>query len=121
VSIAWPASSFGAPTLKAWGVHRPGFFAEYASADHRQAFSVEGLERDSAVFAEPAACAMHGLETLDLHPGGSALVLGAGPTGLLLAQLIGSGGATSITVADIVPFTESGLFSYLSECLALRL
>jgi D-arabinitol dehydrogenase (NADP+) len=102
-------------------VHRPGFFAEYASADHRQAFSVEGLERDSAVFAEPAACAMHGLETLDLHPGGSALVLGAGPTGLLLAQLIGSGGATSITVADIVPFTESGLFSYLSECLALRL
>jgi D-arabinitol dehydrogenase (NADP+) len=43
---------------------------------------------------------MHGLETLDLHPG----VIGAGPTGLLLAQLIRSGGATSVTVADIVPF-----------------
>jgi D-arabinitol dehydrogenase (NADP+) len=94
------------------GVHRPGFFAEYASADHRQVFSVDALEPDTAVFAEPSACAMHGLETLDLRPGGSALVLGAGPTGLLLAQLIGSGGATSVTVADIVPFkleTAAGL------------
>jgi len=94
------------------GVHRPGFFAEFASADHRQVFSVDGLEPETAVFAEPSACAMHGLETLDLRPGGSALVLGAGPTGLLLAQLIGSGGATSVTVADIVPFkleTAAGL------------
>jgi D-arabinitol dehydrogenase (NADP+) len=86
------------------GVHRPGFFAEYASADHRQVFSVDGLEPDTAVFAEPTACAMHGLETLAQRPGGSALVIGAGPTGLLLSQLIGRGGATSITVADIVPF-----------------
>ena len=55
---------------------------------------------------------MHGLETLDLRPGGSALVMGAGPTGLLLAQLISSGGATSVTVGDIVPFkleTAAGL------------
>jgi D-arabinitol dehydrogenase (NADP+) len=36
---------------------------------------------------------MHGLETLNLRPGSSALVFGAGPTGLLLAQLIASGGA----------------------------
>jgi D-arabinitol dehydrogenase (NADP+) len=86
------------------GVHRPGFFAEYVSADHRQVFSVDNLNTDTAVFAEPTACAMHGLETLDLRPGGSALVIGAGPTGLLLAQLIASGGATSVTVADIVPF-----------------
>jgi len=94
------------------GVHRPGFFAEYASADHRQVFSVDGLESDTAVFAEPTACAMHGLETLSQRPGGSALVMGAGPTGLLLAQLIGSGGATSVTVGDIVPFkleTAAGL------------
>lgn len=86
------------------GVHRPGFFAEYVSADYRQVFSVDGLEPDTAVFAEPTACAMHGLETLGQRPGGSALVIGAGPTGLLLSQLIGFGGATSITVADIVPF-----------------
>jgi D-arabinitol dehydrogenase (NADP+) len=62
-------------------------------------FSVDGLPRDTAVFAEPAACAMHGTETLQVRPGSSALVLGSGPTGLLLAQLIASGGASSVTVA----------------------
>lgn len=100
------------PNMEGMGVHRPGFFAEYASADYRQVFSVQGLEPDTAVFAEPTACAMHGLETLNLRPGGSALVIGAGPTGLLLSQLIGSGGSTSVTVADIVPFklqTAEGL------------
>lgn len=92
------------PGARGMGVHRSGFFAEYASVDHRQVFSVDDLPPDTAVFAEPTACAMHGLETLALRPGGSALVIGAGPTGLLLAQLIASGGATSVTVADIVPF-----------------
>ena len=62
-------------------------------------FSVEGIDPDVAVFTEPAACAMHGLETLAMRPGGTALVLGAGPTGLLLAQLIRTGGAASVTVA----------------------
>ena len=62
-------------------------------------FSVEGLDPDVAVFTEPAACAMHGLETLQVRPGSTALVFGAGPTGLLLAQLIASGGASSVTVA----------------------
>jgi D-arabinitol dehydrogenase (NADP+) len=84
---------------KGLGSNYPGFFAEYVTVSHLLVFSVEGLPKDTAVFSEPAACAMHGLETLDLRPGGSALVLGAGPTGLLLAQLIASGGASSVTVA----------------------
>jgi D-arabinitol dehydrogenase (NADP+) len=42
---------------------------------------------------------MHGVETLSPRPGSSALVFGAGPTGLLLAQLIARGGAVSVTVA----------------------
>jgi D-arabinitol dehydrogenase (NADP+) len=86
------------------GVHRPGFFAEYATVDHRQVFSVESLELDTAVLVEPTACAMHGVETLDIRPGSHALVVGAGPTGMLLAQLIAGGGAVSVTLADIVAF-----------------
>ena len=84
---------------KGLGSNYPGFFAEYVTVSHLLVFSVEGLPKDTAVFSEPAACAMHGLETLGLRPGSSALVLGAGPTGLLLAQLIASGGAASVTVA----------------------
>jgi len=85
--------------LKGMGSNFPGFFAEYVTVPESLTFSVEGLDPDVAVFSEPAACAMHGLERLEIRPGSSALVIGAGPTGLLLAQLIASGGATSVTVA----------------------
>jgi D-arabinitol dehydrogenase (NADP+) len=81
------------------GSLRDGFFADYACVPESLVFAATGLALDTAVFIEPTACAMHGLETLALRPGASALVLGAGPTGLLLAQLIASGGASSVTVA----------------------
>jgi D-arabinitol dehydrogenase (NADP+) len=85
--------------MKGLGSNYPGFFAEYVSVREDLVFSVEGIEPDTAVFTEPAACAMHGLESLQVRPGSTALVFGAGPTGLLLAQLIKSGGAASVTVA----------------------
>jgi D-arabinitol dehydrogenase (NADP+) len=89
---------------KGLGSNYPGFFAEYVTVPATLVFSVAGLALDTAVFTEPAACAMHGLETLDVRPGSSALVFGAGPTGLLLAQLIASGGASSVTVAAPTQF-----------------
>ncbi len=90
--------------LKGLGSNFPGFFAEYATVPEVLVFSVEGIDPDTAVFSEPAACAMHGLETLQLRPGSSVLVFGAGPTGLLLAQLIATGGAASVTVAAPTQF-----------------
>jgi D-arabinitol dehydrogenase (NADP+) len=89
---------------KGLGSNFPGFFAELVTVAATLVFSVEGLALDTAVFTEPAACAMHGLETLRLRPGSSALVFGAGPTGLLLAQLMASGGASSVTVAGPTQF-----------------
>jgi D-arabinitol dehydrogenase (NADP+) len=85
--------------LKGYGSNFPGFFAEYVIVPENLVFAINGVPKDTAVFAEPTACAMHGLETLQLRPGASALVFGAGPIGLLLAQLIASGGASSVTVA----------------------
>jgi D-arabinitol dehydrogenase (NADP+) len=90
--------------MKGLGSNFPGFFAEYATVREDLVFSVEGIHPDTAVFTEPAACAMHGLESLQIRPGSTALVFGAGPTGLLLAQLIRSGGAASVTVAAPTPF-----------------
>ena len=60
---------------------------------------MDGIDPDTSVFTEPTACAMHGVETLGTRPGSSALVFSAGPTGLLLDQLIARGGAVSVTVA----------------------
>lgn len=89
---------------KGLGSNYPGFFAEYVTVSALLVFSVEGLDKDTAVFTEPTACAMHGLETLAMRPGSTVLVFGAGPTGLLLAQLIAHGGASSVTVAAPTQF-----------------
>lgn len=94
------------------GVNAPGFFAEYVTVGSTLVFSVDGLDRDTTVFTEPAACAMHGLETLNLRPGSSVLILGAGPTGVLVARLVVNGGASSVTVAGPTQFkldTEAAL------------
>jgi D-arabinitol dehydrogenase (NADP+) len=85
--------------MKGCGSNFPGFFAEYVTVPQSLVFSTEGLDPDTAVFAEPAACAMHGLERLALRPGASVLIFGAGPMGVLVAQLAAAGGASSVTVA----------------------
>jgi D-arabinitol dehydrogenase (NADP+) len=90
--------------LSALGVTGPGGFAEYMVAPAAQVFSVDDLEPDVAVMVEPTACAVHGIETLDPPPGGDALVFGAGPTGLMLAQLLLHGGAARVTVAAPTEF-----------------
>ncbi len=84
------------------GTLLPGGFAEYLLAPQEQVFAAGGLDPDVAVFAEPAACAIHGIEILQPRPGTSALVIGSGATGLLLAQLLARSGAAHVTVAGIV-------------------
>jgi D-arabinitol dehydrogenase (NADP+) len=86
-------------SLTGIGSNRPGAFAEYVVAPAGQVFSVEGLADDAAVLTEPTACAVHGVDVIRPRPGSTALVLGAGPTGILLAQLLGAGGAAHVTVA----------------------
>jgi D-arabinitol dehydrogenase (NADP+) len=85
--------------LRALGVTDPGGFAEYVVAPAGKCHSVDGLDLDTAVLAEPVACAMHGLDVLGLRPGSDVLVIGAGPSGLILTQLLRSGGAGRLTVA----------------------
>ena len=71
------------------GVNAQGAFAEFLTVPAFQAFVVDDLEPETAVFAEPLACVVHGLDVLDPKPGSDVLVFGAGPTGLLLTQLLG--------------------------------
>ena len=48
---------------------------------------------------EPTACAVHGMDVIALKPGSEVLLFGAGPTGLVLAQLIKLSGAARLVVA----------------------
>lgn len=81
------------------GVNGPGGFAELVAVASEKCFPLLGLDPMVAVMTEPLACAMHGADKLGLRPGSDVLVFGAGPTGLVLAQLLLHGGAARITVA----------------------
>lgn len=81
------------------GCNAPGGFAELLVAPWYKCFDLEGLSADEAALTEPLACAVHGMDIIDLKPGSDVLLFGAGPTGLLLAQLLRSAGAWRVTVA----------------------
>lgn len=72
----------------AHGVNAPGAFAERIVLRADRCFVVNDLEPEVAVLAEPTACVMRGLDVLGAAPGSRVLVFGAGPTGLLLSQLL---------------------------------
>jgi D-arabinitol dehydrogenase (NADP+) len=85
--------------LIAQGVNAPGGFAEYVVTASGRCFAVDDLDPETAVFTEPVACVVHGLDVLELRPGSNVLLFGAGPTGLILTQLLASSGAAELTVA----------------------
>lgn len=85
--------------LLAQGVNAPGGFAEYVITSADRCFVVNDLDPEVAVFAEPTACVVHGLDVLALEPGANVLLFGAGPTGILLAQMLAKSGVGTLTVA----------------------
>jgi D-arabinitol dehydrogenase (NADP+) len=85
--------------LVAQGVNAPGGFAEYVVTSSGRCFAIDDLDPETAVFTEPVACVVHGLDVLGLRPGSNVLLFGAGPTGLILTQLLAGSGATQLTVA----------------------
>ena len=86
------------------GVNGPGAFAEYVVVGASKCFPADDMSLGTAVMTEPTACAIHGMDVLELRPGSDVLVFGAGPTGLVLAQLLAQGGAARVTVAAPTEF-----------------
>jgi D-arabinitol dehydrogenase (NADP+) len=86
------------------GVNAPGGFAESLVSPAHKVYAAGDLADDVAVFAEPLACAVHGMDILQLRPGADVLLVGSGTTGQLLAQLLVHGGAGRVTVAAPTAF-----------------
>lgn len=85
--------------LAAYGLTHDGGAAEYVDVPAAACASVGNLPIETAVLAEPTACVVHGLDVLQPKAGADVLIIGAGPTGQILAQLLGSAGAGRVTVA----------------------
>jgi D-arabinitol dehydrogenase (NADP+) len=87
------------------GVNGPGGFAEYVAVNQDKVFSISNkLSFDEASFTEPTACAVHGMDMIDLRFGDDVLMFGSGPTGIILAQLLKAGGAANLLVAAPTQF-----------------
>ena len=86
------------------GVNGSGGFAEFVVTPADKVFDAADLPVETAVLAEPLACAIHGMDVLALKPGAKVVMFGSGTTGLLLAQLILHGGASQLTIAGPTEF-----------------
>lgn len=91
----------------ALGIHLDGGFAEYVLIPEmavRQGNVVEiptRMNYAEAALAEPLSCVFNGFERCAIRPGDVVLVMGAGPIGLMHAQLAQLGGASAIFISDV--------------------
>jgi 2-desacetyl-2-hydroxyethyl bacteriochlorophyllide A dehydrogenase len=83
------------------GASLPGCNAEYVSVPASSVLALPGeMDLRRAAMAEPAACAAHAVELGGARPGTSALVVGAGPIGLFILQILGLYGVTQRYVSE---------------------
>jgi len=81
------------------GCNLPGGFAEYVTFHAKKVYKIHNLSDEEATLVEPTACAIHGMDKLSTTVGIEVLIIGAGPTGLVLAQLLKLNGASRIVIA----------------------
>lgn len=83
------------------GVTIDGGLAQYSAVPVSRIYRVpDGLSMTAAALTEPLACALHAVDRANLRAGDTAIVLGAGPIGLLCAALLKTAGASQVLVSD---------------------
>jgi D-arabinitol dehydrogenase (NADP+) len=90
--------------LAAIGVTRSGAFAQYVVAPESVVFPIGSLDFTAAAMVEPLACVVWGLKRIQVQPGDSVLIFGAGPMGDLMLQGVRRAGAATVVVTDLVPW-----------------
>ena len=81
------------------GCEVDGGLAEYCVFPASKLFPFEKLSWADASLFEAASCAIHGLDRIAPKAGSTILMIGAGPTGLCLAQLLKLNGSAHLVLA----------------------
>ncbi len=80
----------------------PGGFAEYVSVPARVVYPIPAdMSMKAAALIEPVSCVVRGFHRLQPQPGETYLIYGAGPMGLLNAQVARYNGASLVAIIDI--------------------
>jgi L-iditol 2-dehydrogenase len=81
-----------------------GALAEYVEVRADLAFALPAaVSDDAAALLEPLSVGIWATGKAGLTPGGSVLIAGAGPIGLVTAQVARARGAATVVVSDIAP------------------
>ena len=89
------------PSIQIVGFNRDGGLAEFVVAPARSLIEIPGeLPAGLATLAEPLACAIHAVQSLELVHGKRVLILGGGVMGLLLAYLFHGMGVESVVIVE---------------------
>jgi 2-desacetyl-2-hydroxyethyl bacteriochlorophyllide A dehydrogenase len=79
-----------------------GGFAEYVSVPERVVYPIpESMSMKGAALIEPVSCVVRGFHRLQPQTGETYLIYGAGPMGLLNAQVARYNGASLVALIDI--------------------
>lgn len=83
------------------GLFSDGAMAEYVVVPRQSLYKVaQSVPTHIAALAEPFACVINGCSKLGVQPGEYAVVLGAGPIGLLFTAMMSASGASKIIVSE---------------------
>jgi threonine dehydrogenase-like Zn-dependent dehydrogenase len=86
------------------GAHRPGAYAQYVSVPAELASSLPvGMSTHTGALTEPVAVGVRIGEMAGRLEGEAALVVGAGPIGLLALQALFANGAARVFISDLDP------------------
>jgi threonine dehydrogenase-like Zn-dependent dehydrogenase len=83
------------------GIFSDGAMTDYAVVPRQSLYKVNPkVPSHIAALAEPLSCVINAFDKLAMRPGESALVLGAGPIGLLFTMLFKAAGASRLIVSE---------------------
>lgn len=86
------------------GAHLPGCNAEFVAVPAQALLPLpDSLGLRDAAMTEPAACAVRAVQIGGVDPSSRVLVVGAGPIGLFLVQVLTQHGVKDVYVADLNP------------------
>ena len=98
----------------------PGGFAQYLKVKASSVFRLlEGLSFNEGCLTEPVACCVNAVKRLDVKYGEDVLVFGAGPNGIILAQLLRHSNANRVVVLAPTRFKLELLNGYGIETIQI--
>lgn len=86
---------------QAIGVTLPGGMAQYVIVPEKAVFNIGELAFEEGAFVEPLSCVLHGVQKTSIRLADKVAILGAGPIGLLLLQVVKAQGAQSVTMVEL--------------------